>query len=288
VARTEQVTSGLVVKQKEQGSSVTLPNKSINPEQLSDSVAFGLIPIGAVIPIMAHLSGSFLPGASGTVVNGLMLCDGAAIPSGNTLTGVTPNLSNDAYLRGSASAGTTGGANAKTLNSPQLPSHTHPLTIANDNISHDHPGSTGIADAPHAHPATSSTENAPHNHPASIGGVNAPHAHPLSGDFLSYTGGVPSGANNYASGNQSFRRASSTNAANAPHGHPVTVNANNAPHSHTITVTANNAPHSHPVTISSVNVPHSHPGSSIGTTGAGDSINFEPNYVSCVYVIRVR
>jgi hypothetical protein len=256
---------------------------TLNPETTP-----GTVPLGAVVPMMG-VTGSFSIPATGIVSGGFMLCDGAAIPSGNTLVGVTPNLTNNIYLRGSASAGTTGGANAKTLNSPQLPSHTHPLTIANDGAPHDHPATSSTENAPHAHPASIGVDNAPHGHPggAPNGGNNAPHNHLTANQFI---GGTHRAFNMNSTTTQGFdfgtRPAMSPEnafhghptgavpAANAPHGHPVTVNANNAPHSHTITVTANNAP-------------HSHPGSSIGTTGAGDSINFEPNYITCQYLIRV-
>ena len=268
MARTEQVTSGLVVKQKEQGGQTILPNNSVSIDQLTDDVAFGLIPLGAVIPIMTHLAGALTPGAPGTITNGLMLCDGSAIPGGNPLTGSTPNMSNDAYLRGSTAAGNAGGANTKVLNTPQLPSHAHAITV-------------DTASAPHGHSASSGTVNAPHGHAASPNGLvnapaNAPHSHATKVNLNTAEAPFRSARANNGTDNNFH---APTNTVNAPHNQPHNTPAGGVP--------ANNAPHSHPVSVVANNAPHSHTGS-IGTTGIGDNINFEPNYVTCVYMIRVR
>ena len=287
MARTEQVVNGLVVKQKEQGGQVILPNKSVSIDQLTDEVAFGLIPVGAVIPIMTHLAGALTPGLPGVVTSGLMLCDGSAIPGGNTLAGTTPNMSNDAYLRGSTAAGNAGGANAKALNTPQLPSHAHAVTVDTASAPHGHSASSGTDDAPHGHTAVGNTANATHNTPA--GGVPTANAPVRSPSQVRLTEGPwvassPSGPDSWAMN----AIISPIGTYYAPHGHSASPNGLvNAPHGHPVTVVANNAPHSHTVTVVANNAPHSHTGS-IGTTGIGDSINFEPNYVTCVYMIRVR
>ena len=84
------------------------------------------IPVGSIMPIASNLTGSYSIPSSGTVDSlGWMYCDGSAIPSGNTLSGNTPNLTDDRFLMGSSSPGTTGGANSITLTTAQLPSHTH-------------------------------------------------------------------------------------------------------------------------------------------------------------------
>jgi len=301
MARTEQVTDGLVVKQKEQGSAVVIADKSITANQLADDVTFGLIPIGAVMPIMTHLTGAFTPGVSGVVVNGLMLCDGATVPVGNTLIGSVPDLSNDAYLRGSLASGVAAGANSKSLNTPQLPIHDHSGTLAADTAPHSHPGSSSAAaDAPHSHTANAPTANAPHAHPSGapnghvFAPAGAPHSHTVR--VRAHQSGGPGGLGNTAwTGNLGpvLTLSDSSNPSNTPHNQPHNtptgaVPAYNAPHTHTVPITTNNAPHSHTITIATGSAPHTHPGSTIGTTGAGDTINFEPKYITCVYMIRVR
>jgi len=288
MARTEQVSDGLVVKQKEQSTSTFVADKSVTAAQLSDEVSNGLIPIGAVIPVMTHLSGAFIPAATGVVSKGLMLCDGASIPAGNTLLGTTPNLSNDAYLRGSGVAGAAAGANNKTLNTPQLPSHNHSIVVDADNANHGHTGTAAAANAPHAHPGTTGTANAPHGHPA--GGVptsSAPVSSSGRGAIYEHfwVGAVPSGPGGTATGGPTPVTA---DRYYAPHSHSASPNgAANAPHSHSSGAGTNNAPHSHTVVADLADALHAHTATA-GTTGSGDSINFEPNYITCVYVIRVR
>ena len=78
----------------------------------------GTVPIGAIMPVVNAspiTGGGYTIPPSGTVdTNGWQLCDGVAIPGGNTLTGSTPNLSDGRYLRGSTTSGSTGGANTFT------------------------------------------------------------------------------------------------------------------------------------------------------------------------------
>jgi hypothetical protein len=78
----------------------------------------GAVPVGAIIPILNSspiTGGGYTIPPSGTVDdNGWQLCDGAVIPSGNSLTGATPNLTDGRYLRGSTASGSTGGSNTFT------------------------------------------------------------------------------------------------------------------------------------------------------------------------------
>lgn len=87
----------------------------------------GIVPIGGIIPIAAHLAGSYNLPASGTISNeGWMRCDGATIPAGSLLGLTTPDLTSSRFILGtdgSASgvapnnnptSGTVGGANQFT------------------------------------------------------------------------------------------------------------------------------------------------------------------------------
>ena len=83
----------------------------------------GANPVGTIIAILSDApltGGTYTIPAAGTVdANGWMWCGGTAgqraIPVGNTLTGVVPDLSDGRYLRGSTTSGTTGGANTYTV-----------------------------------------------------------------------------------------------------------------------------------------------------------------------------
>jgi len=78
------------------------------------SAGTGIAPLGAVVPVASNLSGSFSIPVSGTVSSGWQLCNGVAIPGGNTLSGNTPNLTDNRFLMGSSSAGTASGTNLIT------------------------------------------------------------------------------------------------------------------------------------------------------------------------------
>jgi hypothetical protein len=93
---------------------------------LSDLIKSGGMPVGAVIAVMSNIAGATAIPASGTVVDGMMYCDGAAIPGGQVLSGSTPDLNGDTFLQGSSSAGSTGGSNTINLqHSHTVNSHTH-------------------------------------------------------------------------------------------------------------------------------------------------------------------
>jgi hypothetical protein len=93
----------------------------------SITVTSGAIPAGTMIPIASNLTGAYAIPATGVVdAQGWMYCDGSAIPAGNTVSGTTPNLTDDRFLMGDTSAGTTSGANTiNLLHSHTVNSHTH-------------------------------------------------------------------------------------------------------------------------------------------------------------------
>jgi microcystin-dependent protein len=100
----------------------------------------GIVPVGAVIAI-ANSAAWSLPGAN-AIKDGYALCNGQAFPSGSNpaFTGTMPNLSDERFLQGSTSSGTTGGANTVTLAIANLPAHNHGMSHTHS-INHDHTGS---------------------------------------------------------------------------------------------------------------------------------------------------
>jgi len=90
-------------------------------QKITATVGFvgpGINPVGSLIAILNAspiTGGGYTIPPSGTVdSNGLMYCNGVAIPAGNTLTGSAPNLTDGRYLRGSTVSGSTGGSNTFT------------------------------------------------------------------------------------------------------------------------------------------------------------------------------
>jgi len=133
------------------------------------------------------------------IPSGWVLCDG---------TNGTPDL-RDRFVvcAGSTySVGDVGGSNSVVLNSPQLPSHTHPVTSSTDPAgSHTHSGETNTVPT-HRHPINGSTGSGP----APYGGAG--------------TGRVGNGTISTAGG----------------HGHTAPNTGDGGSHSHPITISVGN------------------------------------------------
>jgi len=116
----------------------------------------GTVPLGAVIPVITANGpvGATVPGTGVVSAEGMQRCDGAAIPVGNQLTGVTPTINDSRYIRGinvSGNTGLTGGANTHTLSKAELPTHVHTLSAHTHTANHDHPDDTSDAGSNHTH-----------------------------------------------------------------------------------------------------------------------------------------
>lgn len=92
-------------------------------EEVTDN---SVVPLGGIIGVSSDLTGAF-DSATGVVTDGFILCDGAAIPGGNAVSGTTPNLTDSRFLMGSSTAGTSGGNASNQINLQ----HNH-------DISHNH------------------------------------------------------------------------------------------------------------------------------------------------------
>jgi hypothetical protein len=168
---------------------------------------------GEIKAIASNLTGSYSIPASGVVdANGYMYCDGSAIPASHTLSGNTPNLTDGRFLRGSTSAGSTGGSDSFTLSSSELPSHTHSFSgTSSSNGSHTHTGSTNSTGS-HSHTVTYIQQN---SNSGNVTGGSTP--------VMGYLGS-PLGLNT---------KATSTAGA---HTHSLTINSGGA-HTHTVSGT---------------------------------------------------
>ena len=122
--------------EKNDSVAATLQQRLTRLEQtLQAQTAF----VGQIIAVASHLQGSAsLPESGAVSGNGWMRCDDAAIPTGQTLQGHTPNLTDGRFLRGASQAGGQGSAEQFTLRETNLPAHTHAMA-------HTHNGSTTSA-----------------------------------------------------------------------------------------------------------------------------------------------
>ena len=134
------ISSGTVANARLTGSgSITINGSAVS---LGGSVSISGSLLGEIKAISSNLTGSYSIPSSGVVdSDGFMYCDGSAIPGGNSVSGSVPDLTDNRFLRGSTSAGSTGGSESFTLSTSQLPSHTHTGTTATAN-SHNHTGGT--------------------------------------------------------------------------------------------------------------------------------------------------
>jgi hypothetical protein len=79
----------------------------------------GSVPIGGMVAVMPHVSGSWQPPASGAVKDGFMRADGSVVSDGDSpLNGQTlPNMTGNTYARGDiTSSSVSGGANTQASN----------------------------------------------------------------------------------------------------------------------------------------------------------------------------
>ena len=136
----------------------------------------GSVPVGAVVPIVSALTGSHTIPNTGTVdADGWQLCDGAVIPSSQTLSGTTPNLTDGRFLRGFTSSSGCGGAATFTLALGNLAAHDHGGAITSASTT---PGAGGgCGQTTSGCGQTSATFSANHTHTYTTGGQNCQHCH---------------------------------------------------------------------------------------------------------------
>jgi len=255
---------------------------------------FGVVPLGGVIAIFNNLSGAFSVPASGSVSSGWQRADGAAIPSGNTVSGTTPNISDGRFIRGASTSGSAvndpGHTHSTTINSGlssssvtastatsfaggaitvSVPGHSHGFSLSAD-ISHNHGAFNSASAGSHTHVAfAAGSDDGGSNSFRGVGNggrgfigevqVNAAGAHQHSIDMPAFAGPAGTGTVNGSvgsgvSGNAAFNTSFTANL----------LNSQSQEHTHSI--------------------------AGLTTNGTGTSTNSksEPSYINAVYLIRVR
>lgn len=248
-------TNQIKVTQNADNITLSLP-VAVTTTTVNAQNGYGIVPLGSVIPIASNLTGSKAIPASGVVTSdGWMLCDGTAIPSGNTLSGSVPNLTDNRFLMGSSASGTTGGANSKTLSTSEMPTHSHTNSVGNQSADHQHSIS-------HDH-SNGTTSSDSHSHNTVANGYNVP-----------CTSGSGTYSNNWVG---------SAGASQVPITSSWTYQntTGSYAHTHTLDIPAysgnsgnNTANHNHTVTINN--------------NGSSTAFDIRPQYVTCQYIIRVR
>lgn len=304
----KEVSPGLVVQQDDQNRDQPLPIKGVEVRHLADEVGNGLLPIGAIVALASHLSGAFGLPASGSISRGLMRCDGAVIPLGQTLSGNTPNLTDSRFLMGSTASGVAGGNanNQKILVTGELPSHAH-------NMDHGHSHTLVVAtDGGHSHShSLTAASGGTHGHGFSLSANNTDLSHTHSGTTSTNpvpanrdAGGTAGTTTSTNSGIWTLTGATFINIldiANSNHSHSFSTGgaSTNMNHSHSVSGSVGGADgsHSHSVTgtVGGSDGVHSHGLSggvttftgSTGSVGSGSAFDIRPLYMSTIYLLRV-
>jgi len=203
----------------------------------------GAVPVGAVLPVISALTGSHTIPSSGQVdADGWQYCDGAVIPSSQTLSGTTPNLTDGRFLRGFTSSSGCGGAATFTLGLGNLAAHDHGGATTSASTTPGATGSCGQTSAPTAPGAGSSCTVAvasctPGNTAAATPSV----ASCTPGATGSTTPGAGSGCGQTTNG-----CGQTTATVSANHSHAFTTGAQNCQHCHCI---CDSGVHSHMIYV---------------------------------------
>jgi microcystin-dependent protein len=225
-------------------------------------------------------------GSIASIPSGWALCNGSA---------GTPDL-RDRFVVGAGSTyavGATGGANTVTLDTTQIPSHTHTGSgtsnatdlshthtgsgnTGNNNVGHTHTGSgnTNENNVGHTHSGTTNDNNVGHTHTGSgtTGIQNANHGHSgatdtqgvhahsysisLRGNGQDENQAIPSASDNF---NPGLTYVSNTDNAGA-HNHNVSTGIQNADHAHdfSFTTSGQSSNHVHPFSTGGQSANHVH------------------------------
>lgn len=248
---------------------------------------YGVIPIGGVIALFTG-TGTFSPPSSGTVSQGWMRADGAAIPGGQTMSGSTPNISDNRFIMGSTTSGSSAGANSlsTTTNSSGSFSGTSGATRASFTSAF---ADVGLPN--HSH-TFSLSANIGHNHAAFTSGSAGAHTHPYQDHTWAQVGGSGIDAGN----NYSEIDDTRTTASAGAHTHSIDVPAFTGSGSVSGSIGSGNVAGTDPGAfgvsqLNSATYQNTHTHSLSGSVTASGTTTFadsRPQYISAIYLIRVK
>ena len=228
-------------------------------------------------------------------VGGIILWSGsiASVPSGWALcngSSGTPDL-RDRFVVGAGSTyavAATGGATTVTLDTTQIPSHTHTTssvstadlshthngsgTSSGQSVGHTHSGTTGDQSVDHTHSGTTGNNNVDHNHGVSgtTAVQNANHGHSGATDTQGSHVHAQQGAPGQSTPDGDLTAAIGYGGGPSPvgydtaaaglHNHNVSTGIQNADHAHTFSVTSagQNTSHNHGITTGVQSTNHNH------------------------------
>jgi hypothetical protein len=257
---------------------------------------FGLVPLGGIVAIASNITGSHSIPATGTVDSaGWQLCDGAAIPGGNSLSGSVPTLNDNRFLAGASTAGVADGANSITLTTSELPAHTHTgpsHTHTMPTHSHSWSGTTSTHSG-HTHTGPSHTHTMPthtHSFSATSGstGLSINRDQGTIGTSTSTGTGIPTIASGSYVNNLGLASAEHTHTVSGTTGStdPGDTNASGTGN------TGSGGSHSHTVSGTTGSTDPGDTNASgtgnTGSTGSGSAFDNRPRYLTCQYLIRVK
>lgn len=241
----------------------------------------GIVPVGAILPLMSHLAGiTNVTATTAADSNGYVTCAGQTIVDATSpMNGVViPNINNSVFIMGSGTAGTTGGANSITLSTVNLPSHTH-------TIDHGHSNTFALSNA--TVPSSTHTHNIAHAHMWGYfdnnGSIDALYSRNTLDDSVTTTVSdwimnfstfaTGSGLNTVTTSLTTDTNLYTTGVLSPPSGADGSTAASGTP-SATQTVAISGA-----VTSMTGNS---------GSTGSGTSYDSRPSYITAKYIMRIR
>jgi microcystin-dependent protein len=232
-------------------------------------------------------------GSIASIPSGWALCDG---------TSGTPDL-RDRFVVGAGSTyavGATGGANTVTLDTTQIPSHTHTGSgsTAVTDLAHTHTGSgtSGSTDLAHTHTGSGNTEdnNVGHTHTGTTSTIGD-HAHTIS-NVLRDTFTFSELYDVSAPGGSRFTTDLTTSNAAGAHSHTFTTDGQSVNHIHAFSFTTAGAStpmaHTHSFSFTSdgasISMSHGHTFSfTSDATGGGLAHENRPPYYALAFIIKI-
>lgn len=266
-----------------------------NTTQLA-TTAFVTTAVAAGIPVGVITMWS---GSIASIPAGWALCNG---------TSGTPDL-RDRFIVGAGSTyavAATGGANTITLDTTQIPSHTHTGTTNATDLSHTHTGSgtTSDSDLNHNHTGSGTTgfTDLSHSHTVTINATNVDHVHNVQGttNVQNANHGHSGATDTQGSHSHSYNTVSgssgsiddgqisppqtgvvaATTAVAGAHNHNVSTGIQNADHGHFLNLNSGgmsaNASHTHSNSVSTASQNHVH--SYSFTTSTTTTLNHSHTY----------